>query len=110
MRCIEGIKRKIGLIIDPTKASRPFSSDRRGFVLSEGVGVVLISKNSYAKKKDWPVRGIIKGGYANCDANHLTRISVENIKLCMKAALDSSRVDKTQVDCNKCTCDVNPNR
>ena len=84
---------------DPTKASRPFSIDRRGFVLSEGAGIVLISKSSYAKKKNWPVKGIIKGGYANCDANHLTRISVENINRCMKSAMDASEIDKTQIDC-----------
>jgi 3-oxoacyl-[acyl-carrier-protein] synthase II len=80
-------------------ASRPFSRDRRGFVLSEGAGAVFISRNDYARRMGWPIKGIIRGGYANSDGDHLTRASMQNITCCMNMALDSAGCDKESVDC-----------
>ncbi len=65
---------------DPTAASRPFSFDRRGFVLAEGAGALFLSDLDYARRMGWPVQGMIRGGYLNADADHLTRASVDNVK------------------------------
>jgi 3-oxoacyl-[acyl-carrier-protein] synthase II len=80
-------------------ASRPFSRDRRGFVLSEGAAAVFITHNLYARKMGWPVQGVIKGWYANSDADHLTRASMQNITRCMSMALDSAGCNTEDVGC-----------
>lgn len=83
----------------PGAASRPFSVDRKGFVLSEGVGAALFCDSDYARKMNWPVKGIIKGGYCNSDGDHLTRISKNNILTCMQGAIDAASCDKHDIHC-----------
>ncbi len=72
---------------DATAASRPFSRDRRGFLLGEGAGAVFVANPDYARKMGWPVRAMVRGGYMNSDGGHLTRISPENVTRCMRSAL-----------------------
>lgn len=84
---------------DPTAASRPFSSDRRGFVLAEGAGALFLSDLDYAAGMGWPVRGMIRGGYVNADADHLTRASVDNVKTCITGALRASDCAADDIDC-----------
>ena len=58
---------------DPSQASRPFSIDRKGFVVSEGGGVVVLAADemlsSYGLKAKAEVMGI---GWTS-DAHHFTR-------------------------------------
>lgn len=84
---------------NPAKASRPFSNDRRGFLPGEGVGVVFLAAESYARSRGWPIKGAILGGYVNSDGDHLTRINPENIATCMRGALIASECDKEDIDC-----------
>lgn len=84
---------------DSARASRPFSKDRRGFVLAEGAGAVFLSHTAYARSMGWPIQGFLRGSYSNSDAGHLTRISRENIAFCMRAALESARCDPEEVGC-----------
>ncbi|HEX8174137.1 MAG TPA: beta-ketoacyl-[acyl-carrier-protein] synthase family protein [Pyrinomonadaceae bacterium] len=83
---------------DSSVASRPFSKDRRGFVLSEGAGAVFLSDIAYVRDRDWPVKGIIRGGYMNSDADHLTRASMQNVSLCMESAIKDARCNKEDID------------
>jgi 3-oxoacyl-[acyl-carrier-protein] synthase II len=83
----------------PAAASRPFSPDRRGFVLAEAVGVVLISGVEYALRMGWPVKAVIKGGYLNSDGDHLTRMATENIAVCMHEALRASGCRPEAIEC-----------
>jgi len=84
---------------NPGAASRPFSRDRRGFVLAEGAGAVFLCDAGYANKMGWPIKGTIKGGYMNSDADHLTRASTANVAACMEAALKASECEKDDIDC-----------
>jgi 3-oxoacyl-[acyl-carrier-protein] synthase II len=83
----------------PGAASRPFSRDRRGFVLAEAVGVVFISRIDYAQRMGWPVKGIIHGGYLNSDGDHLTRMSTDNIAVCMRQAIHAAHCHPEEIDC-----------
>jgi 3-oxoacyl-[acyl-carrier-protein] synthase II len=84
---------------NPAAASRPFSGDRRGFVLAEGAGAALVACASYAEVHAWPVQAVLRGGYVNSDGGHLTRISRENIARCIRGALaDAGRVPE-MVEC-----------
>jgi 3-oxoacyl-[acyl-carrier-protein] synthase II len=84
---------------DATAASRPFSRDRRGFVLAEGAAVALVSRPDYAERAGWPVKAILRGGYVNSDGGHLTRISPDNTQRCMRAALADAGLGPGDVGC-----------
>lgn len=84
---------------DPAAASRPFSGDRRGFLLSEGAGAAFVAGAGYAQAHGWPVLALLRGGYVNSDAGHLTRISRENIARCMRAALSDAACDPQDIEC-----------
>ena len=84
---------------DSSAASRPFSRDRRGFLLGEGAGAVFVADPNYARKMDWPVRAVVRGAYVNSDGDHLTRISAENITRCMKSALANAECNADDVGC-----------
>jgi len=84
---------------DPGSASRPFSRDRRGFVLAEAVGAVFMSELAYARRQGWPVKGVIQGAYLNSDGDHMTRMTTSNIARCMREALRAARCDEGDIDC-----------
>ncbi len=83
---------------EPALASRPFSNDRRGFVLAEGVGVTLLAESAYCSKMGWPRKGYLRGGHTNSDGGHLTRMSSETIARCMQTALRTARLD-SEIGC-----------
>jgi len=84
---------------DPSCASRPFSRDRRGLVLGEGAGILVLTRQSYAQKMDWPIYALLEGGYANSDAQHPTRLCVENVAQCMRGALRAACCDESHIAC-----------
>lgn len=57
---------------DPAQASRPFSLDRRGFVLSEGAGVVVLAAEEVIKAHGLTPRAEVLGIGWTSDAYHYT--------------------------------------
>jgi 3-oxoacyl-[acyl-carrier-protein] synthase II len=84
---------------DATAASRPFSRDRRGFLLAEGAGAVFVARPDYARAVGWPIRAVLRGGYVNSDGDHLTRISPHNVTRCMRGALADAGCEPREVGC-----------
>jgi 3-oxoacyl-[acyl-carrier-protein] synthase II len=54
----------------PQKASRPFSSDRDGFVLGEGAWILLIEELEHARSRGAKIWAEIAGYGATCEAYH----------------------------------------
>jgi 3-oxoacyl-[acyl-carrier-protein] synthase II len=54
----------------PERASRPFSLDRNGFVLSEGAAVVMLEAEEVARKRGARVYAELAGFGATSDAHH----------------------------------------
>lgn len=57
---------------DPTTLSRPFDVDRRGFVLGEGAGFVVLERASHARARSQRSHGTLAGWGITSDAFHIT--------------------------------------
>ncbi|NMT64621.1 beta-ketoacyl-ACP synthase II [Marinobacter orientalis] len=84
----------------PEKASRPWDSDRDGFVLSDGAGVVVLEELEHAKSRGATIHGEVIGFGMSDDAFHITSppASGEGAARSMKNAMRDAGLDLDAVD------------
>ena len=57
---------------DPTHASRPYDTDRDGFLLGEGAGVVVLESEEYARARGARIYAELAGMGMSSDSHHIT--------------------------------------
>ncbi|MCH7646699.1 MAG: beta-ketoacyl-ACP synthase II, partial [Nitrospinae bacterium] len=85
---------------DPVGASRPFDSDRDGFVMGEGAGVLVLESLEGARARGAEIHAEIVGYGMTADAHHITMPDPNGAQVarCMKQAVDQAGWDPTEVD------------
>lgn len=57
---------------DPESVSRPFDVDRSGFVMGEGVGIMVLERAEFARARGARTYGTLGGSAVSSSANHIT--------------------------------------
>ena len=85
---------------EPARASRPFDTDRDGFVLSNGAGCVVLEELEHAKARGATIYAELIGFGMSGDAYHITLPPAdgEGARKCMTAAIRDAGIDPGDVD------------
>ncbi|MBO9729333.1 MAG: beta-ketoacyl-ACP synthase II [Chitinophaga sp.] len=85
---------------DAEHASRPFDTERDGFVMGEGAGAIILEEYEHAIARGATIYGEMIGGAMTCDAYHLTATHPEGLgaRLGMEQALEDAGITTADVD------------
>jgi len=85
---------------DPTRASRPFSASRDGFIMAEGAGCLILEELEHAKARGAKIYAELVGAGLSADAHHLTASHPEGLgaKLVMQNALEDANLQPEDID------------
>ncbi len=77
---------------------QPFDKNRKGMLVSEGAGMLVLESLEAALKRKAPIYAEVLGYGLSCDAYQMTTASVEGVANCLKKALKEANIKPEQVD------------
>ena len=84
----------------PQSASRPFDKDRRGFVMGEGSGILILETEEHAQSRGATILGELAGYGSTNDAFHVTKPAEGGAGAvkAMQLALEDAGAEPEEVD------------
>ena len=84
--------RALSPVDDPTAASLPFDARRKGFVLGEGAGILILEEYELARRRGAKIYAEVCGYGNSCDAFHYTapRSDGKCAAACIQGALEEA--------------------
>ncbi|MFA6321007.1 MAG: beta-ketoacyl-[acyl-carrier-protein] synthase family protein [Candidatus Omnitrophota bacterium] len=77
---------------------RPFDKDRKGMMIGEGSGMLIIEDMELAESRGADIYAEILGYGLSCDAHHMTAPKAKGIVKVMEKAIKNSGIKKEDVD------------
>jgi len=77
---------------------QPFDKNRKGMMVAEGAGILVLESLESAIKRKTPAYAEILGYGLSCDAFHMTTSSTEGISQCMRKAMKEASITTEDVD------------
>lgn len=77
---------------------QPFDKDRRGMILGEGSGMLVLEDLGSARKRKAHIYAEIAGYGLSCDAYHMTEPAVEGVSRSLRKSLTAAHVRPEEVD------------
>ncbi|MCF8131036.1 MAG: beta-ketoacyl-[acyl-carrier-protein] synthase family protein [Deltaproteobacteria bacterium] len=83
----------------PQRASRPFSIDRRGFVVSEGAGSIILASQKFADAHGLHYNIELAGWSMTSDAKHFVAPNLETVRRAMGEAVHDAGLHPSDIAC-----------
>jgi 3-oxoacyl-[acyl-carrier-protein] synthase II len=83
----------------PQRASRPFSVDRRGFVVSEGAGCVILASRDFADTHGLPYDIELAGWSMTSDARHFVAPNLETVRRAISESIQDAGIEVADIAC-----------
>lgn len=77
---------------------QPFDKNRKGMLVSEGAGMLVLESMETALKRKAPIYAEVLGYGLSCDAYQMTTASIEGVATCLKKALKEANIKPEEVD------------
>ncbi|MBN1470213.1 MAG: beta-ketoacyl-[acyl-carrier-protein] synthase family protein [Syntrophaceae bacterium] len=82
----------------PEKTSRPFSVNRRGFVVSEGAGCIILASDKFVKAHGLKSNIEIAGWAMTSDASHFVSPNLTTVQRCIKETITNAGLLPKDID------------
>jgi len=83
-------------VVSP-ETCRPFSRDRKGLILGEGAGMLVLESLERAQARGAEILGEIVGFGMSSDAGHITKPSAEGAAMAMEAAMRDAQMSPMEI-------------
>ena len=83
---------------EPRAASRPFAVNRRGFVISEGAGALIVASADFALAHGLKPRAELGGWSMTSDAHHFVAPHLPTVVRCMAEAITDAGLKPGDID------------
>jgi len=82
----------------PQSASRPFSLGRRGFVISEGAGCIILATPEFVRRHGLAAEIALAGWSMTSDAHHFVAPNYETVRRCVAQSIADAGIAPAEID------------